>query len=451
MSSPHDTLNLPQELGDGLVLRLATPTDTEALAKFNACILAGGDEPPESLAIWTRDLMSGRHPTVTAADFVLVEDAKTTKIVSSICLIPQMWAYEDIPFPVGRPELVGTDPAYRRRGLCRTIFGAIHNLSAAYGHLAQGITGIPWFYRQFGYEFALSLGGARNMNVSNIPELKEGETESYQIRRATEEDIPALMGLYQHQYADKLGTTFTDETRWRYDLSGHSKGSFSEQITYCLLNQKKRVVGYYTTLAWVWKSRLYVWEIVVEQGTYLRLALPCVMRALKAQGEDYLAAADGPNKEKLAVIHFALGAEHPVYKAFEAKLEAFQPPYSWYVRVPDLPGFIHHIAPVLERRLVASVMSGFTGQLKVTFYQGGLRLVFEQGRLIRVEDWNAPESNDQWDGAAFPPLVFLQLLFGHRSLAELRYAFPDCWAGEEPALLLKALFPKQVSWVEPLG
>jgi hypothetical protein len=45
----------------------------------------------------------------------------------------------------------------------------------------------------------------------------------------------------------------------------------------------------------------------------------------------------------------------------------------------------------------------------------------------------------------------LQLLFGYRSLAELRYAFPDCWADEEPTLLLNALFPKQSSLVFPLG
>jgi hypothetical protein len=146
-----------------------------------------------------------------------------------------------------------------------------------------------------------------------------------------------------------------------------------------------------------------------------------------------------------------LGLEHPVYDALGSKLEPLRQPYSWYIRVPDVPRFIRHIAPVLERRLLASVMSGFSGELKITFYRGGLRLVFEGSKLIEVTDWQAPETNEQWEGAGFPPLVFLQLLFGHRSLEELRYAFPDCWASEEPALLLNALFPKRVSWVLPLG
>jgi GNAT superfamily N-acetyltransferase len=177
MSSPHDTLNLPQSLGNGLALRLATPDDTEALAEFNTLVHLEEGEPPDFLRDWTRVLMSGDHPTTSAADFVVIENAEDHKIVSAACLIPQVWAYDGIDFKVGRPELVGTDPAYRRRGLSRKIFETIHALSAAYGHQVQGITGIPWFYRQFGYEYALELGGRRDLPIAGTPELKEGEIE----------------------------------------------------------------------------------------------------------------------------------------------------------------------------------------------------------------------------------------------------------------------------------
>ena len=50
--------------------------------------------------------------------------------------------------------------------------------------------------------------------------------------------------------------------------------------------------------------------------------------------------------------------------------------------------------------------------------------------------------------ATFPPLVFLQLIFGYRSLAELSDAFPDVRAGQgEVVALLEALFPKRHSRV----
>ena len=41
----------------------------------------------------------------------------------------------------------------------------------------QAITGNPWFYRQFGYELGLELGGGRVVYGPQIPALKTGETE----------------------------------------------------------------------------------------------------------------------------------------------------------------------------------------------------------------------------------------------------------------------------------
>ncbi len=450
MSSPHDTLGLPRSLGRALVLRLATPFDIEALTEFNSRVLLDEDEPPDLLQLWTWDLMSGRHPTTTAKDFVIVEDTQTAQVVSSACLIPQVWAYEDIPFGAGRPELIGTDPAYRRLGLARAVIGTIHALSAAYGHAVQGITGIRWFYRQFGYEYALPLGGSRELSMNDVLALKEGQVEPFQIRPATEEDIPTLMRLYQHQCTGKLATALMDTARWRYHIVDASKGSDQDLRIYCILDSQGDVIGYYSTPARLWGSCLAMWEIGIERGVSVRSVLPSVTRAIKAQGEAYAAQAK-PQKITLTGIRFHLGLEHPAYQALDAKLSPLKRPYGWYIRVPDLPRFIHHIAPVLERRLAASVMSGFSGELNITFYRTGLQLVFEQGRLIAAKDWSAPGTDEGWNGAGFPPLVFLQLLFGYRSLEELSYAFPDCWADEEPTLLLNALFPKQVSWVLPLG
>jgi len=151
---------LPRDLGDGLVLRWATPADSEAIARFNGRIHGDGEAPNPFVVGYTRDLISDGHPTVGPGNFSLVEDTRDgDKVVSSLCLIPQTWTYAGIPFGVGRPEIVGTDPAYRRRGLVRAQMEVAHARSAALGHLVQGITGIPWYYRQFGYEYALALGG----------------------------------------------------------------------------------------------------------------------------------------------------------------------------------------------------------------------------------------------------------------------------------------------------
>jgi hypothetical protein len=41
----------------------------------------------------------------------------------------------------------------------------------------------------------------------------------------------------------------------------------------------------------------------------------------------------------------------------------------------------------------------------------------------------------------------LQLLFGHRSIEALGYAFPDVWVGDEVRPVLKVLFPTRPSFV----
>jgi hypothetical protein len=145
-----------------------------------------------------------------------------------------------------------------------------------------------------------------------------------------------------------------------------------------------------------------------------------------------------------------LGRDHPIYPVLPDTLAARNElPYAWCVRVPDVPAFIRHIAPVLETRLPPSIMPNHTGELKIDFYRSGLRLQFAQGKFVSAEAWQAPAyGNDAHAG--FPPLVFLQLLFGYRSLDELRATFPDVWASPAAALLLNVLFPTQISVVHPL-
>jgi len=173
---------------------------------------------------------------------------------------------------------------------------------------------------------------------------------------------------------------------------------------------------------------------------------PAVMRWLWATGVEWAAAAG----TVLRNISFALGSEHPVYTACDERPAHSWPPYAWYLRLPDLPGFLRRVAPVLEQRLARSIAAGHTAELNLSFYRDGLRLVLTNGQLTTIEPWQPSAGDD--GAAAFPGLTFLQLLFGHRSLDELRQAFPDCRVqGDEARVLLNALFPKQASSVWPIS
>jgi GNAT superfamily N-acetyltransferase len=441
--------NLIRDLGDGLILRRATPEDTEKLVAFHADVHRdpGREEPEEYVGAWTRDLLERPHPTFQPGDFTLVEDMDSSAIVSSLCLISQAWSYGGVEFGVGRPELVGTHPDYRNRGLIRAQFEVIHEWSAARGELVQAITGIPYYYRQFGYEMAMTLGGARSGYKPQVPKLKEGEEEPYRVRPATEADLPFIAEVYAHGSQRYPVACQRDAALWQHELAGKSKKNVNRRDLVVVETVAGEPVGFLAHSARIWKGAVGIAVYELQPGVSWLAVTPSVARFLWALGEDWAARDQDQEMER---FHFWLGAEHPAYDVFRNGLPHESKPYAWYLRVPDLPGFVRHIAPVLERRLAASPLVGHTGELHISFYRSGLRLAFEGGRLVGVEPWQP--TVEKGGEAAFPGLTFLQLLFGYRSLAELDAAFADCWASRDEAReLLQALFPKQPSDVWPVS
>ena len=196
MFTKHQTIL--RDLGNGLIMRRSTPQDVDALAEFNGKIHGVNELDTERVATWTHDLLASPHPTLRPDDFTIIEETAAGRIVSSMNLIPQTWTYEGVEFGVGRPELVGTLPEYRNRGLVRLQFEEIHKWSTERGHMVQGITGIPYYYRLFGYEMAFDLAGRRFGYEPNVPKLKDGEDEPYHIRPATEGDLPFIAEVYEH-------------------------------------------------------------------------------------------------------------------------------------------------------------------------------------------------------------------------------------------------------------
>ncbi|MCP4357465.1 MAG: GNAT family N-acetyltransferase [Chloroflexi bacterium] len=445
----EDNTDLPRDLGDGLILRWATVDDVEALAEFNLRIHTDDPNEPELfLKHWTRELMQGQHPTTNANDFtVVVDENEGGKIVSSMNLISQRWAYDGVDFGVGRPELVGTDENYRRRGLVRAQFEAIHAISAARGELVQAITGIPWYYRQFGYEMGVDLGGSRNYYLlpSRLKKSQEKTDEPFKIRPAEVTDIQVLRELYARFCADSLLSRVRDETLWQWELFQSNRDTpYARQVHMITSADDPAIIGYIEYNRW--RTTCYLREIAVQPGHSLRAVALFALRYLERL------AGEGNEQDNIPLerISLELGSDHPVYEALVWELEKQNLPYGWFLRVLDVPAFLQHIKSVLERRLAESVMAGHTGKTRLNFYRSFWELVWENGRLSHITPYQ-PKSFQDGD-AYFPELTFLQLLFGHRSLKELRHSFVDCRVRNgDTAVLLNILFPKRPSWVIPLG
>jgi hypothetical protein len=437
------SINIIKDLEDHLVLRRATKDDTEELVEFNSLVHAepGSDEPFEAIAIWVRDLMTKPHPTFDPADFMVVENTKTGKIVSSLCLINQIWSYEGVEFGVGRPELVGSDPEYRNRGLIRAQMDLAHKWSAERGHKLQGITGIPYYYRLFGYEMALALGGGWMGYLPHEPKLKDDEEEPYILRTGSDGDIPFIMDVYARTQARNMVSCRRDASYWQYEMTGKSPQSIQRSEFRIIERVDGEKVGLIQHAPVIWNPIIYLFSYELKAGVSWLDVTPSVIRYLVKTGKEY---ADKNEAFELAGYNFSLGADHPAYRVLPERMPRKDKPYAWYIRVADIPDFLLHIKSVLERRLADSYLVGHSGDLKLTFYRSAVKLSFEKGTLKRVESYQ-PKYNHDAD-VFFPDLTFLRVLFGHESFAALDDMFPDCYAANDHGrALMPVLFPQKPS------
>jgi hypothetical protein len=442
-----------RDLGDGLLLRRATRADAEPMAAFVGSMLRGqdADAPSALMTAWERDLMEGRHPSFGPEDATVVIDARTGAVVSCLHLLSQTWSYGGVPIAVGQPELIATSPERRGRGLVRAQFEVVHGWSAERGHRMLAISGIPWYYRQFGYEMAIPRGGGprvRRDGLTPLPAAPAGWT----VRPAVADDVPFLVELSASAASRSLVTVPRDAALWRYELAGKHADSAARRAIRILERDGERA-GLLHHVIEMGGDALTVTGFEVTPGVSWREAWISALHYLFAAGDAMAAGASGGRCTTLSF--WFLGEQHPLYRVY--RFQERDDGYAWYARVADVAGFLTAVAPALERRLAGSSCAGHTGVLTLGFYRDGVRLTLERGKLVAVEPWQAditvsglefgrPSSDPRRPLAMFPDLTFLQLLFGFRALEELEAAFPDCVVRtNEARALLHALFPKTPS------
>lgn len=438
---------LIRQLDGGLILRRATEEDAEQLAEFNVRVQSNDpDEPVTWIGAWTNDLLSGDHPTTGPEDFTVVVDPEQGgKIVSTAVLISQTWRYEDIAFYVGRPELIGTDEDYRRRGLVPTQMNVLHEWSRARRQLIQTITGVPFYYRRFGYEMALDLGGSRLYPADRLRKLKALAKHDLQVRKASVEDVSVLQPLYDRHCEASMVCRVRDRNQWVYEIAVADDQTVYHRDFYLVeAGDSSEITGYFAVSTH--PGHVTIREIAAVPRHSLRAL---ALRASRYVRDDYR-TAEGDGKESERSVAFVLGQDHPAYCALERELVPYSNPYAWYVRVPDVRGFLQAIRPVLERRVAEGVMAGHSGSLSLNCTSDSMRMVFEKGKLVAIEEYK-PKLFEDGD-AIFPGRTFLQLLFGFRNLEELNRAHPDCFVSNDEAyVLLGTLFPRKPSLPIGLG
>jgi predicted N-acetyltransferase YhbS len=423
MLKPDQPINrYRQMLNDSLLLRTAeTEQDVLRVAEFNGLIHGPG------VAGMTRDLFL-RHPDTSGDDLIFVEDQRTGQVVSSLCLIPWTWHYEESSLTSGEMGIVGTREEYRRQGLIRAQVSVFQQRLRVRGCALSHIQGIAYYYRQFGYQYAMPLEGGLRVTRRDV---HASPLVHCIYRRAGVADIPVLMRLYAESSADTQIGTQRPEHVWRYLLTT-GEGSEMECETWLMLDDAAQIAGYFRLPAHHFGEELTVNE-VSRLGFEQCVALLHHLVTLAEERHTPGVRLCLPATSVLTRVAASFGA-HDLGN------------YAWQVSVPDVVAFLRSIAPTLQRRVRQSPFAELSRDVPIGLYRQTVRLRFVGGVLTDISDVGFGAHSV----ANIPPQAFAPLALGYRSLQEQQRTYNDLNVSAAFKLLLEVLFPPLTSFLYTL-
>jgi ribosomal protein S18 acetylase RimI-like enzyme len=414
------------------VIRPGRPADIDPCAALNEAV-----HPYAGIGAWTRDLFD-RHPLVGPGDFLVAEQAGGDGIAAALVGIRQHWSFGGIRLPVVQVELVGTDPGHRGRRLAGRLLNELHARRPDDGTVLQVIEGIPYFYRRFGYEYALNIGGAPDIPAEKIRGPRSRDTSRPVIRPATSSDAPALARVDQAVARRDVLACPRDERAWIHEISGHRHDSLARRGVMAVVGASGEIAGYlvHGHRPGTDGSLPVLAAACADQGAWPQVA-PEMLRHLSETGA---AAAD--TRHPFTSLRLRLPASHPLTRS--APSGTPRRPRAWYARTGDPTALLNRWLPVLARRWRHHDLRWPEDTMVIDTYHQNIRLRFDNGEPVAAHA--EPRGTEQSDApaahAAIPPAALLQMLLGHRPLPELRDAWPDLVVRDAAtAVFLETGFP----------
>lgn len=408
--------------GNLLLKSLHQPQDAERLIAFNAQRFGA------QVGTMSASLIH-HHPYARPDYWLYIEDQTTGEIVSSLCLIPWRWRCEEVSLTSAEMGIVSTLENYRNRGLIRALDVRFKELLAENEFDLSHIQGIPYFYRQFGYEYTLPLEAAWQFELRDVPPPPD-ETAAYRLRPAAPDDIPLLARFYQQATSRLNITTERTPDIWRY-LFLHNPGTETETEIMLLLDSQGTPQGYCSLARHGFGTGLIVNETSNLTVTAAGFILDWLKTTAIARAKPY--------------IRFNLPPENDLLRLARAHGAYDNGCYAWQIHIPDAARLLRKFAPLFERRLAASPFAGLTRPIILNLYRTAYALRFEQGKLRAVDSLGYIEEGD----IRLPPNTLTPLVLGYRTREELQHIYPDVFISGQSRLLIDVLFPRLQSFIFP--
>ncbi len=409
-----------RDRGDGLALRrVAHAQDIARVAAFDAAI--HGAESESTWRTWMQE-----HPFAHAAHWLFIEEVVTSRVVASLCLLPWQLRFAGISLPSAEMGVVGTLEQYRGRGLQRVLGAAFDELLRAEGYLLSHIQGIPYFYRQFGYEYAVPLEAWWRLELHMLATAPP--VAGLHCRPATLQDLPLLIAFYDEAAQAFDVAALRDAPTWAY-LLGPALATETAAATWMVIDHTGTPTGYFRVAQQGFGEGLIVAETSELSADAALVALVAIADLARERGKPFV-RLNLPTRTTLVRIARGLGA-------YDGNA------YGWQVRLPDPAALFRALAPVFTQRVAASPYAGLSQVVVIDLYRQAFGLHFRDGHLAMVEKRLPGAPSD----LALPPPLLAPLLLGYRSLAAMAPMYPDVLAAGLTRPLLDVLFPPLEAWL----
>jgi predicted N-acetyltransferase YhbS len=376
--------------------------------------------PDEKVDALIRRLLD-HYPETTVDHVFSVRSSGET--VAALVMIPQTWVLDGVELRVAEMGCVATRPDHRRRGLQRMLNEAFDRYASEGGFDLCALAGIPYFYRQFGYEYAVDLDHSTTLDADRIPEA-EGSLEA---RPFSEDDVEAASAML-------------DEAQSRYHVScprtigvwlmqhrtGHYNGEPFKAVALTTGGELKAYVRYSVDAS---NGVLVLKEAGLESPWYSEQVLAYIGAACKAYGLKKVNSRQFYRDEPTRTM-VELGGVSVT-------------PYAWQIKVLDYLGLFRKLVSLLESRLKGSGYGGLCETLNLNFRKFNIEMTVKEGKIMNIE--RSVDCKDRTIG--LNPYVFPQLLLGHRGVPELEAAYPDFRIKDTHRSLLEAMFPRRPGYI----
>ncbi|MFW9965911.1 MAG: GNAT family N-acetyltransferase [Candidatus Thorarchaeota archaeon] len=368
-----------------------------------------------------------------------IRDSDKGLFVSSLNAIPSVWSYAGIPLRNLELGYVGTLPEYRKRGLVRALYFEFFEKELSRGkYEISTIQGIPYYYRQFGYDFIIPAWRSvflRTNQVPDFPSEKKPDWMRLSVRPATKSNLDSIIRLYNEMRSRTLVSTVRDRSLWL--IQEQQRREYEHEFTTYVLKRGKEVEGYFRLIAResandAGNGFLDVRESSIRTYDGVRRTLQFLKEKCKEKGLNRIALSGSINSN-LSQVGLDLGGN--LSRGWKHQL-----------RIPDMIRFLKRIRPVLEKRLRKTMFEKLTQELAINTYRHCYVLDFQGGKIEQIKDLGIHEDGKNLSFRA-PPNDFVRLLLGQYSIEELSRQNIDFLVAGLVKSLLATLFPKQESFI----